>query len=88
MFEEYASQKPERWSCDSRTRDLICIGNWLSEQFAEAHLDDVGRRAQEWQFNRRSRSEEDLFALAAEIMNDTEAGKIDRDRIPLRRWGL
>ena len=50
-------------------------------------LDDVGRKVQEDQFNRMSRTLDDVFELAARIMNDTLEDKIDRNRRPHRRWG-
>jgi hypothetical protein len=50
-------------------------------------LSDSDRKAQEAQFNRRSRSEMDVFAIAADILNETVEDKIDRNRIPTRRWG-
>jgi hypothetical protein len=87
LFASYSSGRPENWSCDSRTRDLICIGNWIDSELKRLDIDDLGRRAQTSQFNRRSRSEDDLWELAAQIMNDSIAGNIDRFRKPLRRWG-
>ena len=39
------------------------------------------------EYNRCSRSEEDLFALAARIMDDVVNDRIDRNRKAHRRWG-
>ena len=57
------------------------------EEMTRLGLDELGRKTQEHQFNRYSRSTESLFGLAADIMNDTVAGRIDRDRTPHHRWG-
>jgi len=87
LFAGWSVNRPINWACDSRTQDMVCLGVWLDEEMRRLGLDDLGRTTQGSQFNRRSRSEEDLWTLAAQIMNDTVAGKIDRDRVPLRRWG-
>ena len=84
----WALGRPENWSCNQQTKDLICIGNWLDEEMRRRWLDDLGRITQTSQFNRRSRSEDDLWTLAAEIMNQVVNDKIDRQRKPHRRWGL
>lgn len=84
----WALGRPENWSCNQQMKDLICIGNWLDEEMRRLWLDDLGRIMQTQQFNRRSRSEHDLWELAAFIMNEVIDNKIDRQRKPLRRWGL
>lgn len=87
LFAPWALGRPEGWACDSRTRDLVCIGYWLDEQMMSMGLDDRGRIVLLGFYNRRGRSEEDLFALGAELMNDALKDNIDRDRRPHRRWG-
>lgn len=87
LFASYAAGRSKNWSTDQRTRDLVCIGNWMTEEMTRLNLDDKGRVAQQLAFNRASRSAEDLFALASQLMNDVLENKIDRNRIPHRRWG-
>jgi len=87
LFASYAANRPENWAVNQRTHDLICISVWMREELTAMQLDDVGRKVQEDQFNRMSRTLDDVFELAARIMNDTLEDKIDRNRRPHRRWG-
>lgn len=87
LYKDYSSRRPEGWRADQRTHDMICLGVWLNEELAQIGIDDLGRITQIWQFNRRSRSEDDLFAIVSEIMNESICDKIDRKRTPHRRWG-
>lgn len=87
LFAPYAIGRPPGWNVDSRTKDDVCITAWLREELSRIEIDDLGRRTQEGLYNRLSRGEHDLFTLAAFIMNETLAGKIDRFRVPHRRWG-
>ena len=87
LFSSYSVGRPANWNCDARTRELVSLSVWLNEEMQLLSLDDAGRKAQLYQFNRRSRSEENLYDLAASIMNEVVEGTIDRDRKPHRRWG-
>jgi hypothetical protein len=87
LFAPYAMGRSENWACDLRTKDLVCIGNWLSAELISLQLSDVDRRTQEWRYNRESRSDYDLFEAAAQIMNDTLDGKVEQNRCYHRRWG-
>ena len=87
LFAPMAVNRPENWACDPRTRDFVCIGNWIDEEMRALGLDDLGRITQNGQFNRRARSEEDMLAIAVTIMNDVLIDRIDRNRRPHRRWG-
>lgn len=87
FFQSYSAGRPVGWSTDTRTYNLICVAVWLRQTLSAMGLDDLDRTTQESQFNRRSRSEEDLFSLGAEIVNDAALGKINRDRRPHKRWG-
>ncbi len=87
LFASWSSGRPQGWKCDDRTRNIVCVGLWLREELFRVALSDSDRKAQEAQFNRRSRSEMDVFAIAADILNETVEDKIDRNRIPTRRWG-
>lgn len=87
LFELYRKDRPSTWSCCSRTEEVICLGEWLRRELINLQLDPLGRSQQEGIFHRESRSQDDLYVLVAQIMNDTVDGKIDRERKPLRRWG-
>lgn len=87
LFAPYAVGRPDNWVCDSRTKDLVCLGNWLAEELTAIGLSDVDRRTQQWLYNRESRSDLDLFETTARIMNDSLDGKIEQNRIPHHRWG-
>ena len=87
LFAPWAVGRPENWSTDQRTKDVVCIGNWMCEEMIRKGLDDPGRRALLHEFNRYCRNDEDLFVLSASIMNDMLTGNIDRNRRMHRRWG-
>lgn len=87
LFAPYAVGRPATWTTDQRTKDLWCLGRWLDEEMTRTGVDDLGRRVQLATFNRYSRSDEDLFELAAQIMNDTLSNNFDRNRKTHRRWG-
>lgn len=87
LFASWSVGRPENWNTDQRTKDVVCIGNWMGEEMVRFGLDDAGRRALLHEFNRYCRNDEDLFFLSAEIMNDMLAGNIVRNRRHHRRWG-
>lgn len=87
LLSSFVSGRPKNWSCDSRTKELVSIGAWLREEMTFLSLDELGRKTQEGEFNRTSRSVEDLYELAANIMNDVLSDNINRNRRPHRRWG-
>lgn len=90
LFASYAVGRPAQWTCDQWTKDFVCLSIWLREELPRVlgPDDEAGRKAQENEFYRVSRRPgEDLFELAAVIMNDAQAGNIDRDRTPHKRWG-
>lgn len=90
LFSSYATGRPATWVCDQWTKDFVCLSIWLREELLKVlGPDDVaGRKAEENEFYRVSRRPgEDLFELAAAIMNDSVAGNIDRERTPHKRWG-
>lgn len=86
LFAAWSANRPEGWSVDPRTKATVCIGHWMREELAKL-VGDEDRRIQLNAFNRHSRSDDDLYELAAQILNDAAEGKIDRDRKPHRRWG-
>lgn len=95
LFAPYAVGRQEGWACDLRTKDLVCLGNWLQEELVRLGCNDDDRRTQ-WQFYHRwSRSDWDLFELTAETLNAVLDGKVEqgRESHPARgdgrrhRWG-
>jgi hypothetical protein len=87
LFAPYAIGRPVNWVCDSRTKDTVCIANWLALELTSIGVSDEDRRTQQWKFNRESRSDNDLFQCAADIMNEALDGKVEKNRIPHHRWG-
>ncbi len=87
LFSSYAVGRSPTWVCDQQTKDIVTISVWMREELTRIGLDDLGRRTQENAFNRFSRSDKDLFELAAQLMNDALDNNIDRFRRPHRRWG-
>lgn len=87
LFAPWAVGRPENWIPDPRTKDLICIGYWINEELIEIGVNEIDRRTQNSFYNRWSRSEEDLFELAAKTLNMALDGQIEQNRVPLRRWG-
>lgn len=87
LFASYAVGRHPNWTYDVRTRDTVCLSLWLREELTRIGIDDLGRKTLEGEFNRYSRSDDDLFELAAGIMNKALADDIDRDRKTHRRWG-
>lgn len=83
----WRAERPERWTPDSRSEAVMCLSGWLREELTKLGLSDEDRRIQENHFYRWSRSEDDLYQLAASIMNDAVSGNILRDRTPHHRWG-
>jgi hypothetical protein len=87
LFAPYAVGRPTNWACDPRTRDLICIGYWLTEELTRLGVSDHDRRTQQHFYNRWSRSDEDLFDLAARTMNMVLDAEVQQNRVPHHRWG-
>ncbi len=87
LFASWSVGRPEGWSCDPRTKDLICIGNWLTEELTRLCANEDDRRTQQAYYNRWSRSREDLWVLAAETLNMVLDGLVEQNRKPHRRWG-
>lgn len=88
LFLSYSIGRPDNWSCDTRTRDIVCISVWLNEELNRILIDDPARKAQISKFNRLSRTYYDVYQLAVELMNDAiNDVNIDRNRIGHRRWG-
>lgn len=87
LFSSYAVGRSPTWACDQRTKDTVTISVWMREELTRIGVDDLGRRTQENAFNRHSRSDTDVYELAAQLMNDALDDNIDRFRRPHRRWG-
>lgn len=87
LFAKYAEGRSPTWSCDQRTKDVWCIGLWLDEELTRLNVGDHVRRLQTAEFNRYSRSDQDLWLLASEILNAAVEGRVDVNRTPHRRWG-
>jgi len=87
LFAHWAVGRPEGWSCDTRTKDLVCLEKWLTEELAKICHNDRDRRTQQRYFNRGARAEQDLFELASRTVNLVLAGFVEQGRVPHHRWG-
>jgi len=87
LFASWSMGRPEGWTTDARTKATVCIAFWLRDELTKIGLSEADRKTQEAYFHRWSRSEGDLFALGAEVMNDARAGNIEQGRVPHHRWG-
>ena len=87
LFASYSIGRPENWTVDLRTKDLICLANWLSIELKLIGVSNEDRRTQQSLFNREGRSDLDLFECTAKIMNNALDGKIEQNRKTHRRWG-
>ncbi len=72
--------QPATWKCDDRTESTFILTQWLIDEMTLLSDNDVDRRAMLWYFDRKTRAEDDLYALAAKVMNDFVAGRIDNYR--------
>ncbi len=77
--------RPENYTIDPTTRDLIALGYWVDKELALMCNDD-DRRTQIWKYNRLSRTY-DIWETAAEVLNDVIDGKVEQNRRGHRRWG-
>jgi hypothetical protein len=77
LFAPWTVGRQPGWTCDPRTKNLVVLGLWLREELTAMGLSEADRKAQEWYFDRKSRAEDDLFALAALTLNNALEGKID-----------
>jgi hypothetical protein len=87
LFEPYARGRPDHWKCDTTTRDLVCIGNWITSELIALGCNDADRRTQQMKYHREMRSSYNLWQTAAEVMNEVLDGTVEQNRIPHRKWG-
>jgi hypothetical protein len=87
LFHPYTVGRPLGWSTDLRTRDLIAIGNFISEEVVRLGANEDDRRTQQQFYNRWSRSEDNLWDLAARTLNAVIAGEVEQNRVGHHRWG-
>ena len=87
LFSPYAVGRPDRWTPDPRTKEMLSIYYWLVEQLVLLGVSDDDRRTQQSFYNRWSRQDEDLFDLAARALNAVLDGNVQQNRKPHRRWG-
>lgn len=79
-FAKLAVGQPANWKCDKRGADLFVLAQWLMDELILLKAEDLDKRDVQSVFNRKSRAEEDLYALMAKILNDYLDGKIERFR--------
>jgi hypothetical protein len=87
LFEPWTVGRPAGWSTDTRTKALVAAGYWLREELVKLGVPDEDRKTQEGYYYRRSRSEEDIYMIVTELLNEALAGTVEKNRKPHRRWG-
>lgn len=79
-YAKLAVGQSENWKCDKRAADLFIIQNWLIDEFITNNVNNDDRLDSQYYFNRKARSEEDLFELAARTLNKCMNNDIERFR--------
>ncbi len=87
LFAPYSANRQPGWSCDLRTKDLVALGNWLTEELMRLGCNDDDRRTQQAFYHRWSRSDDDLWDLGARTLNAVLDGEVQQNRVPHHRWG-
>lgn len=87
LFKPWTIGRPAGWSTDTRTKALVAAGYWLREELERLKVSDQDRKTQDGYYYRRSRSEEDIYTIVSELLNEAVAGTVEKDRKPHRRWG-
>ena len=79
-YAKLATGQSPTWKCDQRTKDLFCLSNWLMDELMARKCPDEDRRFIQNFFNRKARSANDLYELAAAAMNSYLNDTIERYR--------
>jgi hypothetical protein len=79
-YAKLALGQPPTWRCDQRTKDIFCLHQWLMEELMALECPQEDRVFCQNYFNRKSRAEYDLYALAAKAINSFLTGTIERFR--------
>lgn len=76
-YSKLAVGQSPTWIPDVRTLELFSISQWLIDELISLGCSEDDRHKQMWFWNRKSRSEEDLYTLAALTLNNLIEGKVD-----------
>lgn len=87
LFAPWLVGRPEGYTPDPRTKELVGLSYWLREELGRLGLNEADRKTQEGRYHRESRSQDDLFAVVARVLNEAKNGVIPQNRVPHRRWG-
>jgi hypothetical protein len=67
--------QPKNWSPNPRTADIYCLGAWLRRRLSEMPITPERQIQLVWYFNRILRAEDDLFSVAAHVMEIAVSGR-------------
>ena|ERR1700722_2830491 len=76
-YSKLTGGRPIHWSCDQRTVETFLLSQWLLHMLKLNGASEDDRHRQLWFWNRKSRAEDDLFAIAALTINNFLDGNID-----------
>lgn len=69
---KWAQGQPEGWIPSPRSMDIWCLSQWLLEMLAGLSTGERIHRLS--YFNRKARAEEDLYEIAARVLNNELTG--------------
>ena len=82
MYETYFAKlalgQPPRWKCDQRTKDNFCLTQWMIDECNRIKCTPEDAHDLLRGFNRRARAEDDLYQVAANMMNSYLDNDIQR----------
>lgn len=79
-YADFVAGQPANWMPNQQAKELWCISHWLTDELIELKCPDEERRFVQNYFNRKARSENDLYELAAKAVNSFLENKIERYR--------
>ena len=86
LLEPWMVGRPANYTMDQAAKYTVATGYWLDAELRRLNCNDADRKTQGGKFHRLSRTY-DIFATAAECMNDVLQGTVEQNRRPHRRWG-
>ncbi len=76
LFSDYSKDRLPGWSCDQATKDLMSTMKWVREELFRLAVSEDDRRSAEHLYNRWTRGDPDVFAVAAEVLNIAREGRV------------
>jgi transposase-like protein len=76
-YAQLAIGQSPTWKCDERTATLYCLSQWVMNVLIELNCPQEDRLKLQNFWNRKSRAEDELYAVAALTINNFLQGKIE-----------